>query len=124
MHGNQYPTLGGGLTGSSKEQPIVGRDNGEGEKTREIRDGVLEELQLVQGRDGGDEDTAETTSSGGSCLDNGVLLGAEGATKDWEVLAEGLAEEGEDGKPENGTEQVGAKSPTSFQTYKSTNPNR
>lgn len=107
----------GNLTRSSKEQSIVCRDDGEGKKTGEIRDGVLEEFQLIQGRDGRNEDTTETTSSCSSCLDNRVLLGSERTTKEWEVRAEGLAEESKDGKPEDGTEQIGTKSPTSFKTY-------
>lgn len=105
------------LTRSSEEQSIVCRDDGEGEKTGEICDGVLEEFQLIQGWDGRNEDTAETTSSCSSCLDNGVLLGSERATKEWEVRAKGLAEESKDGKTEDGTEQIGTKSPTSFKTY-------
>lgn len=105
------------LTRSGEEQSIVCRDNGEGKKSGEIRDGVLEEFQLIQGRDGRNEDTTETTSSGSSCLDNRVLLGAKRTTKKREVLAESFAEERKDGKTEYGAEQVGTKSPTSFQTY-------
>lgn len=108
----------GGHTRSSKEQSIVGRDNREGEETGEILLGIFEEFHLVHGRNCRDEDTAEASSSSSGCLDNGVFFGAKRATEDWEVFAEGLAEEGKDGEPEYGTEQVGTKSPTSFQSYK------
>lgn len=70
---------------------------------------------MVQGRNTGNEDQTHTTSSGGGCLDN-VVLHRSKLVSESGNLDRCSADTLEDSETEEGTEQIGAEEPTSFQT--------
>lgn len=97
-----------------EEDTVVGRDSREGDETPKVLEGVVEEIELVHGGNGGDEHAGERTSSGGSSLDSAVLTGTEETTT--ELLGEGLLHDLDDRVTENGTEERGTEGETGLET--------
>lgn len=69
---------------SSESETKVTTDDRQGDETREVGLWVVQEVELVKGRDTGDEDTGETTSGRGGRLDDVVLTGTKVTTENGE----------------------------------------
>lgn len=89
-------------------------DQGDSEYPSNIMDWqAAHQVKLVHGWQSRDEETSDTTGSGSSGLDDGVLLWTKGTAEDRHVTC-GPGEELDKTVPENGTEHACAEGETSF----------
>ena len=101
------------------EKTEEGADEGDGENATEILLRVVRhEVQAVHGGETSDEDTGHTTSTGGSGLDDRVLLGTELATEKRNV-GQGLGQHEDETITEDGTEHSSGEGEASLETYRS-----
>lgn len=99
-----------------EEETEEGADQGEGKNATKVLLRCFEQVQVVHGRQSGDEEATQTTSTDGRSLDDTVLLRAEETAQNRGLFGHGLGYRLDDGEAEDGAEHTGGEREARLET--------